>query len=239
MITPRARAIAPIVGLVLAGANQACDDDGSHQTSTTTRLRLVGDTAAATLTATARRVVGGHGDHESFPRSGLEMLGGPSPGALVALLETAPGVYTATLADAAAAYHYRLEGFDYLHDMPPRFTATAAMTSLDPPVAVVTWDPPLDPRIGREAVHVRVDDPTGQPATSGCGPALELVAEAADHVTIPSCALTSEGTYRITIRRTIGGTGDERNGEFLYAWADREVVREITLLLRGGSAVLR
>ncbi len=238
MITPRARAIAPFVGLAVAAASPACDD-GGHLTSTTTRLRLVGDTATATLSATARRVIGGHGDNQSFPRDGLAMSGGPSPGELVALLETAPGVYTATLDGAAAAYHYRLEGFDYLHDMPPRFTATAAMTSLDPPIAIVTWDPPLDPRVGREAVHVRVDDPTGQPATSGCGPGLELVADAADHVTIPSCALTSEGTYRITIRRTIGGTGDESNGEFLYSWADREVVREITLLLRRGSAVLR
>lgn len=238
MITPRARAIAPFVGLAVACTSPACDD-GGHLTSTTTRLRLVGDTATATLSATARRVIGGHGDNQSFPRDGLAMSGGPSPGELVALLETAPGVYTATLDGAAAAYHYRLEGFDYLHDMPPRFTATAAMTSLDPPIAIVIWDPPLDPRVGREAVHVRVDDPTGQPATSGCGPGLELVADAADHVTIPSCALTSEGTYRITIRRTIGGTGDESNGEFLYSWADREVVREITLLLRRGSAVLR
>ena len=89
--------------------------------------------------------------------------------------------------------------------------------------------PPLDPRVGREAVYVRVDDPTGQPATSGCGPALELVAEADDRVTVPSCALTGHGTYRITIRRTIGGTGDESNRDFLYTWADREVAREITL----------
>ena len=72
----------------------------------------------------------------------------------------------------------------------------------------------------------------------GSGPGGATSPAAACPTAIPSCALTSEGTYRITIRRTIGGTGDESNGEFLYSWADREVVREITLLLRRGSAVL-
>ena len=81
---------------------------------------------------------------------------------------------------------------------------------------------------------VELDVRRGRPRNESCSAdiltaTLELVAEADDRVTVPSCALTGHGTYRITIRRTIGGTGDESNRDFLYTWADREVAREITL----------
>jgi hypothetical protein len=217
-----------LAALAAALLGAGCDD-GSHHTTTTARITLTGDDAVTTLAASATRRVGGHGDTEVYPRTGLDLLGGASPGELVELVEVEPGSYRVQLPGVAArAVRYRLEGHDYLHDGPQHFTAAATLVSAEPPAAFVTWDPPLDPRFGREELRVGILLPSGMAPPFGCGSYEGILVMEGGRLDLPDCALTERGTYRVSVRRRVGGTGDESNGDFLYAWATVEVVRELT-----------
>ena len=220
---------APTFALAAAVASLVgCTEDGTNLTTTTTRTVLVGDAAATTLTATANRVVGSDGDHESFPRRGLDVAAGPSPGEQRALVEREPGVYQATLDGAAAAYHYRLEGRDHVHDAPPRFTATAMVTSASPREVLVTWTPPVEPGLGaEETVRVEVIGPAGGATAFPCGGGLTVLADQPDRVTLQPCALPDPGRYRLVVERSLRVHAGEDDGDFVYTWATLAVVREL------------